>query len=352
MLPLARNIKRYFSLKKFAIGLLAVVISVLAGVGLYFNMKKEVIIYDDGRKIVIRTIKSTVGNALDQVGIKLCPDDYTNVKPETKLQKKSINEIHIKRAVPINVVVDGRQDKIMTTAETVKDALSIKAITLSAMDKIVGAKLNDKIVKDMKFSIVRVKEEILSEEIPIPYKTINNDNPKLKHGLKRSVREGSEGKKEKIYKVVKEDGKEVRRTLVKESVALNPVDKVVEHGTMLSHKTSRGDFLRYDKVLNMRATAYTASFADTGKHPGHPEFGITYTGVKARKGIIAVDPRVIPLGTKVYVEVAGDIPDYGYAVAADIGSAIKGDLIDLYFDSQSFVNKWGCKRVKVYILSE
>jgi 3D (Asp-Asp-Asp) domain-containing protein len=197
-----------------------------------------------------------------------------------------------------------------------------------------------------------VKEEILSEEIPIPYKTINNDNPKLKHGLKRSVREGSEGKKEKIYKVVKEDGKEVRRTLVKESVALNPVDKVVEHGTMLSHKTSRGDFLRYDKVLNMRATAYTASFADTGKHPGHPEFGITYTGVKARKGIIAVDPRVIPLGTKVYVEVAGDIPDYGYAVAADIGSAIKGDLIDLYFDSQSFVNKWGCKRVKVYILSE
>lgn len=352
MLPLARNIKRYFSLKKFTIGLLAVVISVLAGVGLYFNLKKEVIIYDDGKKIVIKTIKSTVGDALEQVGVKLSPDDYTNVKPETKLQKKSINEIHIKRAVPINVVVDGRQQTIMTTAETVKDALAKKSISVNVMDKVEGAKLNDKIKKDMKFNIVRVKEEIVSEEIPIPYKTINKDNPKLKHGIKRSVSEGSEGKREKIYKVVTEDGKEVERTLLKENVALNPVDKIVEHGTLLGYKTSRGDFLRYEKVLDMRATAYTASYADTGKHPGHPEFGITYTGVRARKGIIAVDPRVIPLGTKVYVEVAGNTPDYGYAVAADIGSAIKGDLIDLYFDSQSFVNKWGCKRVKVYILSE
>lgn len=352
MLPLARNIKRYFSLRKVAIGLLAVVISVLAGVGLYFNMKKEVIIYDEGRKIVIKTIKSTVDDALSQVGIRLGPDDYINIKPETKLQKKSANEIHIKRAVPINVVIEGRQDKIMTTAETVKDALSKKSITLNSMDKIVGAKLNDKIEKNMKFSIVRVKEEIVSEEIPIPYKTVSKDNPKLKHGIRRSVREGTEGKKEKVYQVLTEDGKEVKRTLLKENVTMNPVDRIVEEGTMLGHKTSRGDFLRYDKVLNMRATAYTASYADTGKHPGHPEFGITYTGVKARKGIIAVDPRVIPLGTKVYVEVAGDTPDYGYAVAADIGSAIKGDLIDLYFDSQSYVNRWGCKRVKVYVLSE
>jgi len=352
MLPLARNIKRYFSLKKFAIGLLAVVISVLAGVGLYSNMKKEVIIYDDGKKVVIKTIKSTVNDALSQVGIRLGPDDYINIKPQTELQKKKTNEIHIKRAVPINVVIEGKQDKIMTTAETVKDALADKSIKLNAMDKIIGANQNDKIVKDMKFSIVRVKEEIVSEEIPIPYKTISKDNPKLNHGIRRSVREGTEGKKERVYKVVTEDGKEVERTLLKENVTLNPVDKIVEEGTMLGHKTSRGDTIRYDKVLNMRATAYTASYADTGKHPGHPEFGITYTGVKARKGIIAVDPKVIPLGTKVYVEVVGDTPDYGYAVAADIGSAIKGDLIDLYFDSQSFVNKWGCKRVKVYILSE
>ena len=63
----------------------------------------------------------------------------------------------------------------------------------------------------------------------------------------------------------------------------------------------------------MRATAYTSSFKDTGENPGHPEFGITYTGIKAKKGIIAVDPNVIPLGTRVYVECSGNIPDYGFA---------------------------------------
>jgi 3D (Asp-Asp-Asp) domain-containing protein len=140
--------------------------------------------------------------------------------------------------------------------------------------------------------------------------------------------------------------------LIKETIALNPVDKVVEFGTVLNHKTSRGDVVRYSKVMNMRATAYTASYADTGKSHGDPGFGVTYTGVKVRKGIIAVDPKVIPLGTRVYVEVAGSTPDYGYAVAADIGSAIKGDLIDLYFDGQATVNRWGCKRVKVYILDD
>jgi 3D (Asp-Asp-Asp) domain-containing protein len=74
--------------------------------------------------------------------------------------------------------------------------------------------------------------------------------------------------------------------------------------------------------------------------------------MRVRKGVIAVDPKVIPLGTKVYVEVAGNTPDYGYAVAADIGGAIKGDLIDLYFDSSDIVGRWGCKKVKVYILSD
>ena len=102
----------------------------------------------------------------------------------------------------------------------------------------------------------------------------------------------------------------------------------------------------------MWATAYTSSFEDTGKHPDHPEFGICYTGMKAREGIIAVDPKVIPLYTKVYVEVLGDTPDYGFAIAGDIGSAIKGNLIDLYLDTSEAVKKWGVKKVRVYILNE
>ncbi len=94
----------------------------------------------------------------------------------------------------------------------------------------------------------------------------------------------------------------------------------------------------------------TASFADTGKRPGDSGFGITATGATVRKGIIAVDPRVIPLGTRVYVEVLGSAADYGYAVAADVGGAIKGNKIDVYLTSTGAVNAWGVKKVKVYVL--
>lgn len=352
MIPLAKNIKRYFSLKNCAIIILAVVISITAIVGLLISLKKEVMIIDNGKKIVLKTMKSTVGEVLNQAEIKLGPSDYISLSLSAKLDKKEENKIHIKRAVPVNLIINGQQEVILTTADTVKEVLSKKSIVLNSKDRLEGASLNDKIVKSMKLRIIRVKEEIVSEEIPMSFKVIRKENSRLNVNEQKCIRDGKKGVKEKFYKVVTEDGKEIKREFVKETVTSKPIDKIVEYGTVLNHKTARGDFLRYDKVLNMRATAYTASYADTGKSPGHPEFGITYTGIRARKGIIAVDPRVIPLGTKVYVEVIGSTPDYGYAVAADIGGAIKGDLIDLYIDGQEAVDSWGCKRVKVYILSE
>ena len=121
-------------------------------------------------------------------------------------------------------------------------------------------------------------------------------------------------------------------------------------GTVINYKTSRGDTLRLSKAIDMKATSYTASFKDPGKQPGEPGFGITATGAKVRRGIIAVDPRVIPLGTRVYVEVPGKAADYGYAVAADTGGAIKGNKIDVYLDTSSAVEACGVRKVKVYIL--
>jgi 3D (Asp-Asp-Asp) domain-containing protein len=240
----------------------------------------------------------------------------------------------------------------MTYRNTVKDALENSPVKLSETDRLEGATLSDNIVSGMNIKIVRVKEDVVSEKISIPYKVVSKENSHLDKGLERTVREGKLGIREKLFKVVFEDGKEVTRGLLKDSIISNPIEELVEYGTILSYKTSRGDVLRYRKTLTMRATAYTASFGDTGKSPGDPGFGITYTGAKVRRGIIAVDPNVIPLGTRVYVEVAGSTPDYGIAVAADIGGAIKGNLIDLYFDDQQTVERWGRKNVKVYVLAD
>lgn len=109
------------------------------------------------------------------------------------------------------------------------------------------------------------------------------------------------------------------------------------------------DFTQYPskKVV---ATGYTAGMESTGKSPDHPGYGITYSGVKVKRDLystIAADLDVFPLGTILY------IPDYGYGVVADVGGAINGNKIDLYFDTVNHVySQWGKKEVEVYIVKE
>lgn len=352
VIPLVKNIKRYFSLKEIVIVALAVIVSVSAGIGVFQFLKKEVRISDDGKLTVVSTMKTTVGEVLEQNGIALAAEDYINVGLNEKLHRINQNEVIIKRAVPVYVLADGREERIMTYRETVREALEHSYVRLNPSDRLENLSLDDKIVKDLKIQVVRVKEEIVKENIPIPFRVVTRQNDHLDKGTEKVVREGKEGIREKSFRVVFEDGKEMVRELVQDVIAANPVDKVVELGTVLNFKTSRGETVRYKKVMNMRATSYTASFEDTGKHPGDPGFGITYTGMKVRRGVIAVDPKVIPLGTRVYVEGVGSTPDYGFAIAADIGGAIKGDKIDLYFDDAGTVRRWGIRKVKVYILTK
>ncbi|CAH1053918.1 hypothetical protein PAECIP111894_00063 [Paenibacillus pseudetheri] len=102
--------------------------------------------------------------------------------------------------------------------------------------------------------------------------------------------------------------------------------------------------------MKVMATGYTAGFESTGKTSKHPEYGITYSGVKVRRdkntvSTIAADPKVIPLGSILY------IPGYGYGIVADTGSAIKGRKIDLYFATTKQVYKeWGKKSVVVQLI--
>lgn len=352
MIPLAKNIKRYFSLKEITIVIIAFVIAVSAGTAVFLSLKKDVVINDDGKQIAVKTMKSTVGEVLEQNGITLRDVDYLSTSLDSKLQKMKKNVINIKRAVPVYVQVDGQDLTLMTYKESVKETLDDGKVVLGDLDKLEGASLFDDVESDMKLKVVRVKEQDYTENLSVPFEVANKENRHMDAGKENVLVEGKEGVREKKFKITLEDGIEVARQLISDAIVVNPINKIIEYGTVLNHKTARGDVVRYQNVIDMRATAYTASLKDTGKSPDHPLFGITATGAKVKKGIIAVDPRVIPLGTKVYVEVAGSTPDYGFAVAADTGGAIKGDLIDLYFDDQSYVDSWGVKRVKVYILND
>ena len=107
------------------------------------------------------------------------------------------------------------------------------------------------------------------------------------------------------------------------------------------------DMKRVAKVLKSKLTAYTAGPESTGKTPSHPQYGITFSGKKATEGrTIAVDPKVIPLGTTVYIE------GIGYRTAEDTGSAIKGNRIDVFMNDVKEALKFGVKNdVTIYVLS-
>lgn len=112
----------------------------------------------------------------------------------------------------------------------------------------------------------------------------------------------------------------------------------------------------YESVVEVSATAYCLCKKCCGKTPDNPYYGYTHSGLKIEPGtgmkVIAVDPSIIPLKSKVYVEGLNGAWDYGYAVAADTGSAIKELKIDLYMDTHEEALQWGRKKVKVYVLGE
>ncbi|WP_076850120.1 3D domain-containing protein [Rubeoparvulum massiliense] len=110
------------------------------------------------------------------------------------------------------------------------------------------------------------------------------------------------------------------------------------------------DQLEQFPTYQVVATGYTAGVESTGKEPGHPQYGITFSGVPVQRDVIstiAADIEIFPLGTLLY------IPDYGYGVVADTGSAIKGNKIDLYYETVEDVFKeWGKKTVEVFVLKK
>lgn len=122
-----------------------------------------------------------------------------------------------------------------------------------------------------------------------------------------------------------------------------PRPAVVAVGTATDLVRAGGHFYRYARVLTMRATAYSANWASNGSWTGQP----SAIGVPLAYGVVAVDPRVIPLGTRLYVQ------HYGLALAADTGSAIRGDRIDLFFwDTPRQLANFGIQTLRVYVIND
>jgi uncharacterized protein YabE (DUF348 family) len=350
--PILGYAKRSLPIRRVLFLLVVLVASVAIGYGVFNGLKKELRIVDEENELIVKTMGKDVGTVFNQMGILINSSDYVSAPLSMKLSNAILQEVFIKRAVPVNIVLEGKTTEIMTYHETIGDTIKANGIVMGPLDKVVGRSADDPIQVGMDIKIIRVREEVLTEAEGIPYEVVQTPNDKMNQGEKKVIQAGAEGKLEKFYKLTYEDGRIISKDFINEKVAQEPTAELVEIGTVPNFKTSRGDVVRYSKVIEMEATAYTASYEDTGKNPDHPEFGICYTGMKAREGVIAVDPKVIPLYTRVYVDVVGSSKDYGFAIAGDIGSGVKGKQVDLYLDTKEAVSKWGRKKVKVYIMKE
>jgi len=184
--------------------------------------------------------------------------------------------------------------------------------------------------------ITRVEERLLIEDSGIPFSSEEKLDPGLPPGSVRVLTQGEEGLKREIVKLTLAGDREVGKQLIISEVVREPVKRVVASNPVPKEKeVSRGLSERAGarSELIVEATAYT--------HTGSR----TATGEMPQVGTVAVDPRVIPLGTRLYVE------GYGLAVAADTGGAIKGNRIDVFFNTFRECREWGRKKVKIYILA-
>lgn len=277
------------------------------------------------------TAAPTLGEALVEKGITIYAAD--RVQPELDTPITAGLQANIDRSCPVTLLADGQIRQTRTRAATVGELLEEDGVKLGPLD-FTRPGLTEPVTTDLRVTVVRVREEELTEQESIPFEEEFRGASDLEIDQRRIDNFGSPGVFKRSLKVRYENGIEVSRTLDREWVERPPMNRIVSYGTKIVLRqldTPEGP-ITYWRKLRMRASSYTA--ATSGKTRDHPEYGITRVGWRARKGIIAVDPRVIPLFTDMYV------PGYGQAVAADTGGLILGMHIDLCYPEDALIHWW------------
>jgi uncharacterized protein YabE (DUF348 family) len=323
---------------RWSVGFLSLA-AVIAGIGGYLIALDQVTLIVDGRQLAWKTHCATVKRALKEKQVVLRPGDQIEPPLATKITEKMV--IRVKRAFPVRICADERTEMVRTTSRQVKAILQQAGIGYDHDDKIIPA-LDQKIQPRATIRVIRVVTKVVKQRTKLKPEIVYQRAYQLERGICRLVRRGTPGVVETQWRTVYENGKVVARRKLAERVVKPMTNTIFALGIkppVNTLVTSRGSY-RYIDIKQMVATAYSPGPESCGKYAD----GITYTGKKAGYGLVAVDPRVIRLGTMLYIE------GYGKAEAADIGGAIKGNRIDLCYETHGEAVRYGRKKVKVYIL--
>lgn len=307
------------------------------------------------------TASCTVAGALEELGITLSENDRINVNMEDNLSNNM--EIRIQRGRNISITVGDEVTEILSFSDDVENALRAAEVELRYHDLVEPAR-ETAVTEGMNITVTPTELREKTEEVEIPFAVERIETEDLPEGETKVEISGEKGLKKVTYEEIYVEDQLYRREAVGEEIVTEPVTEVVLVGvrpkTMFEKaQESRlppvqspyevaeaentfidmyGNEIAYKSLMNGNCTAYCI--------PG----GTCSTGVPAQVGVVAVNPRIIPYGTKMYI--TSDDVVYGYCIAGDTGGFISHGrvLVDLYYDSVDQCYDFGVRNMQIYIL--
>lgn len=329
----------------------AVMVAALTGITYATNV---VYIYDGDSMTKYYTTDPTLSaeEILEEQGIALTADDEIVYHGFT--DDSNVTSLMIRRAFEVDITADGSTKTVRMASGTVADALEKAQVSLNDED-LINVSPQEEVTSGMDIVVNRVTYNTVTETTSIPFEVQVNETAAMSKDKTIVTRVGQEGEQVATFRQTLIDGVVSQTDLIETTVTREPVTQVVTQGT--SSKAIASELLppadlivdsngvpaNYSRVLTGKATAYSSSRSV-------PRGA---SGMALNQGHVAVNPNIIPYGSKLFITSADGRYVYGYAIAADTGTALMDGrvLVDCFFNSYEASCRFGAKTVNVYVLS-
>lgn len=307
------------------------------------------VITDGEQTRAYTTYATNPADVLDRAGVELGEDDIYTTQPVD-----GVFEITVQRSQSITVFNCGEELETTSYGETVQ-ALLDRLNVPSYGDYIVSEDLSAQTYDGMEIHVDCLIQSRQTYTVDLPFETTVCYDPNLPEGESQVLVEGVVGQVRKTADVVYLNSEETSHTVIEETVVQQPVNEILLMGTGSGETqsnapaigdgvivTADGQLLTYSRSAQFVATAYT-----------HTDEGCnmtTATGTTVRTGTVAVDPTVIPYGTRMFIVANDGSYIYGIGTAEDCGGAIKNNRLDLYFGTDAECWAFGVRNCTVYFL--